>query len=161
MGNWVTVTVSVTLTHNGPSGRTPKRRSNGRIHDAAPDLRPTDELQTITHIAWHHTMMGESSDRRSDDLSRHRDRILSPRAPRALDRRGRGVTHDEITNYTCGVALASAPIIPPIQYATNEHRQHFKDTCAYTFAAPHAQKRCRQGTWATTRRHDPIARRMQ
>jgi hypothetical protein len=52
MGNWVTVTVSVTLTHNGPSGRTPKRRSNGRIHDAAPDLRPTDELQTIsiTHI---------------------------------------------------------------------------------------------------------------
>ena len=29
----------------------PQRGSNDRIHDATPVVRPTDELQTITHIA--------------------------------------------------------------------------------------------------------------
>jgi hypothetical protein len=30
---------------------TPKRGSNGRIHDDTPVVRPTNELQTISHIA--------------------------------------------------------------------------------------------------------------
>ena len=37
-------------------------------------LRPTDELQTSTHTACHHAVMGQSPDRRADHLSGRRDR---------------------------------------------------------------------------------------
>ena len=56
------------------------------FHDHTPVVRPTDELKTITHIARHHTVMGQSPDRRADHLSRRRDRYGA--AASVIDRRG-------------------------------------------------------------------------
>ena len=100
-------------------------------------------------------MMGESPDRRADHLSRYRDRIRSLQALAAAAPRPEWHMTKSLILRAGSLSRALLLLIP--FYSTTEQRQHLKQSCSQAFAAPHAQKRCRQCTRATTRTHAPIA----